>query len=299
MFVYAAGAGVIAWSLLGLIDGGWSTVWRVGRGAGRFTVLDLSFDVSRIYTLWAGVLGGIALTLSTHGTDQFLVQRLLSARSATEAARGLVLSGFIVFAQFILFLTIGVMLYAYYLQTPLPQALGRSDEILPVFVINTLPSGVAGFIVAAIVAAALSPSLNAMAATTINDFYTPYINPGADEATRMRVSKQATVAWGIVQLLVALGGQLMTRSVLDTGLSVLSLGSGPVLGAFLLGTLAPSTSERDVFAGMLVGLVLMAVIWWATPIAWTWYVLIGSLSTVVVALASARIRPSVVIGAHA
>ena len=299
MFVYAAGAGVIAWSLLSLIDGGWSTVWRVGHEAGRFTVLDLSFDVSRIYTLWAGVLGGIALTLSTHGTDQFLVQRLLSARSATEAARGLVLSGFIVFAQFILFLTIGVMLYAYYLQTPLPQPLGRTDEILPVFVINTLPSGVAGFIVAAIVAAALSPSLNAMAATTINDFYTPYINPGADEATRMRVSKQATVAWGIVQLMVALGGQLMTRSVLDAGLSVLSLGSGPVLGAFLLGTLAPSTSERDVFAGMLVGLVLMAAIWWATPIAFTWYVLIGSLSTVIVALASARLRPSAIIGAHA
>jgi solute:Na+ symporter, SSS family len=299
MFVYAAGAGVIAWSLLGLIDGGWSTVWRVGREAGRFTVLDLSFDVSRIYTLWAGVLGGIALTLSTHGTDQFLVQRLLSARSASEAARGLVLSGFIVFAQFILFLTIGVMLYTYYLQTPLPQALGRNDEILPVFVINTLPAGVAGFIVAAIVAAALSPSLNAMAATTINDFYTPYLNPGADEATRLRVSKQATVAWGIVQLAVALGGQLMTRSVLDAGLSVLSLGSGPVLGAFLLGTQAPSTAERDVFAGMLAGLVLMAVVWWATPIAWTWYVLIGSLATVLVALASSRIRPSVVTQAPA
>jgi solute:Na+ symporter, SSS family len=298
MFVYAAGAGVIAWSLLSLIDGGWATVWRVGQQAGRFTVLDLSFEPSRIYTLWAGVLGGIALTLSTHGTDQFLVQRLLSARSATEAARGLVLSGLIVFAQFILFLMIGIMLYAYYLQTPLPQALGRPDEILPVFVINTLPSGVAGFIVAAIVAAALSPSLNAMAATTINDFYTPYINPGADEATRMRVSKQATVAWGVVQLLVALGGQLMTRSVLDAGLSVLSLGSGPVLGAFLLGTLAPSTTERDVFAGMLAGLLLMAVVWGATPIAWTWYVLIGSLATMAVALISARVRAAPLVGAN-
>jgi len=290
MFVYAAGAGLIAWSLLGLIDGGWATVWRVGHEAGRFTVLDPSFDVSRAYTLWAGVLGGIALTLSTHGTDQFLVQRLLAARSADEAARGLVLSGFIVFAQFVLFLGIGVMLYAYYLQTPLPRPLTRADEILPIFVISALPPGAAGFIVAAIVAAALSPSLNAMAATTINDFYTPYINPGADEPTRMRVSKQATVAWGIVQLLVALGGQLMTRSVLDAGLSVLSLGSGPVLGAFLLGTLAPSTVERDVFAGMVVGLVVMALLWWATPIAFTWYVLMGSLTTVTVALVSARLR---------
>jgi Na+/proline symporter len=250
-----------------------------------------AIDPSRVYTIWAGVLGGIALTLSTHGTDQFLVQRLLSARSAGEASRGLVLSGFIVFAQFILFLVIGVMLYVYYLQVPLPQALGRTDEVLPVFVVSALPSGVAGFIVAAIVAAALSPSLNAMAATTINDFYLPYVNPGADEPTRMRVSKQATVAWGIVQLLVALGAQYMTRSVLDAGLSVLSLGSGPVLGAFLLGTLAPSTSERDAFAGMVAGLLVMTLVWWATPIAWTWYVLIGASATVAVALWSARSRP--------
>lgn len=291
MFVYVAGAAIIAWSLLGAIDGGWDTVARVGREAGRFTVLDLSPDVSRVYTLWAGVLGGIALTLSTHGTDQFLVQRLLSARSAAEASRGLVLSGFIVFAQFILFLLIGAMLYAYYLQAPLPQPLSRTDEILPVFVVNTLPSGVAGFIVAAIVAAALSPSLNAMAATTINDFYLPYINPSADEAKRLRISKQATVAWGIVQLFVALGAQFMARSVLDAGLSVLSLGSGAVLGAFLLGTLAPSTSERDAFRGMVAGLLVMAFVWWGTPIAWTWYVLIGAITTVGVAWASARLRP--------
>lgn len=291
MFVYLAGAAIIAWYLLGAIDGGWAAVARAGREAGRFTVLDPSFDPTRVYTLWAGVLGGIALTLSTHGTDQFLVQRLLSARSAREASSGLVLSGFIVFAQFILFLVIGVMLYAYYLQTPLPQPLARTDEVLPIFVVSALPSGVAGFIVAAIVAAALSPSLNAMAATTINDFYVPYVNPGADEARRMRLSKQATVLWGIVQLLVALAAQSMARSVLEAGLSVLSLGSGAVLGAFLLGTLAPSVREREAFAGMLAGLAVMAVVWGATPVAWTWYVLIGAVTTVSVALVASRLRP--------
>jgi solute:Na+ symporter, SSS family len=292
MFVYAAGAGVIAWSLLRQVPGGWDAVVQLGRETGRFTTFDLSLDPSRIYTLWAGLLGGVALTLSTHGTDQFLVQRLLSARSAREASTGLILSGFIVFAQFILFLLIGVMLYAYFQQTPLPQPLGRADEVLPLFVVSALPSGVAGFIVAAIVAAALSPSLNAMAATTLTDFYTPYVNPGADEETRMRVSKQATVAWGIVQLAVALAAQFMARSVLDAGLSVLSLASGPVLGAFLLGTLSSTARERDVFAGMLAGLLMMAVVWLATPIAWTWYVLIGATTTVAVAWLSRAALPS-------
>jgi Na+/proline symporter len=240
-------------------------------------------DITRTYTLWAGIFGGVALTLSTHGTDQYLVQRLLSARSARAASTGLVLSGFIVFAQFILFLLIGVMLATFYMQAPLPQPLTRTDEVLPLFVVTTLPSGVAGFIVSAIVAAALSPSLNAMAATTLTDFYLPFVNPGADEATRMRVSRLATIAWGVVQLGVALAAQLMARSVLDAGLSVLSLGSGPVLGAFLLGTLSRSMREQDVFAGMVVGLLVMAGVWWTTPIAFTWYVLIGATATVVVA----------------
>jgi SSS family solute:Na+ symporter len=203
----------------------------------------------------------------------------------------LILSGFIVFAQFILFLLIGVMLYAYYLQAPLPQPLARADQILPVFVVNELSNGLAGFIVAAIVAAALSPSLNAMAATTVSDFYLPYVNPAADQATQMRVSKQATVAWGIVQLAVAVGAQFMERSVLDAGLAVLGFASGAVLGAFLLGTLVPSVNERDTFAGMIAGLIVMTAVWWDGSIAFTWYVLIGSVTTCIVAVASSLIRP--------
>lgn len=291
MFVYIAGAGAVAIALLGRINGGWAEVMRVGSETGRFVMLDTSFDFSRAYTLWAGLLGGVALTLSTHGTDQYLVQRLLSAKSQKAASTGLILSGFIVFAQFILFLMIGVMLYTHYQQVPLPQALDRTDQILPIFVVSELKNGLAGFIVAAIVAAALSPSLNAMAATTVSDFYLPYINPNADQDTQMRVSKQATVAWGVVQLAVAIGAQFMNRSVLDAGLAVLSFASGAVLGAFLLGTLAPSIRERDTFAGMIAGLVVMTVVWWATPIAFTWYVLIGAVTTCVVAFVGRAASP--------
>jgi Na+/proline symporter len=192
----------------------------------------------------------------------------------------------------VLFLMIGVMLFAFYLQQPAPPALSRTDEILPYFVVSQLTNGLAGFIVAAIVAAALSPSLNAMASTTVSDFYLPYINPGADQQTQMLVSKRATVAWGVVQLLVAIGAQFMARSVLDAGLSVLSFASGAVLGAFLLGTLTTTVKERDAFAGMIAGLAVMSVVWWFTPIAFTWYVLIGAVTTTVVALVSSRVLPA-------
>jgi SSS family transporter len=283
MFVYIAGAAAVAVVLLNRIPGGWTTVLHAGAAAGKFAVFDLAFDFSRPYTLWAGLLGGVALTLATHGTDQFLVQRLLSARSAHEAARGLVLSGFIVFAQFVVFLMIGVMLFVYYQQHPLPRPLTRTDEILPIFVVSSLSHGLAGFIVAAIVAAALSPSLNAMASTTVNDFYLRYVNPAADQATQMRVSRRATVGWGLVQLLIALGAQWMDRSVLDAGLAVLSFASGAVLGAFLLGTLTPRIREREVVIGMIAGLATMTAVWGWTSVAFTWYVFIGAVTTCVVA----------------
>ena len=292
MFIYILGAGAVAIALLNRIDGGWAEVLRVGTDTGRFVWVDTTLDFSVPYTIWAGLLGGVALTLSTHGTDQFLVQRLLSARNQQAAARGLVLSGFIVFAQFILFLLIGVMLFTYYQQVPLPQPLTRTDQILPIFVVNELRNGLAGFIIAAIVAAALSPSLNAMAATTVTDFYLPYVNPTADQATQMRISKRATVAWGAVQLSVAVGAQFMNRSVLDAGLAVLSFASGSVLGAFLLGTLVPAVRERDTFAGMIAGLVVMTAVWWATAVAFTWYVLIGATTTCIVALLSRAVSPS-------
>ncbi len=226
MFVYVAGAAVVFMSLLWSIPGGWAEVIRTGDLAGKFRVFDFAMSASTVYTLWSGVIGGMALTLATHGTDQFLVQRLLSARSAREASAGLVLSGVVVLLQFVLFLLIGVMLYVYYAGRPLPAPLARADEILPLFIVNSLSHGAAGFIVAAIVAAALSPSLNAMAATTVNDFYVKYWRPDAPDTQLLRVSRLATIFWGIVQIVVALLAERMDRSVLDAGLAVLSFASG-------------------------------------------------------------------------
>lgn len=283
MFVYLAGALLVFNALLGQIPGGWSEVVRIGAAAGKFRVFDFSPSWSIVYTFWAGLIGGVALTLSTHGTDQFLVQRLLSARSSRHASAGLMLSGFLVMAQFVLFLIIGIMLYAFYQRVPLPHPLARPDELLPTFIVSSLTHGRAGFIVAAIVAAALSPSLNAMAATTVNDFYLKYVRPAAQQPELMRVSYIATVFWGIVQVGVALGAQYMDRTVLDAGLAVLSFASGSVLGAFLLGVLSPNVRQRETIIGMVAGLATMTFVWQRTTVAWTWYVFIGAATTCVIA----------------
>jgi SSS family transporter len=290
MFIYVAGAFVIFFALLQQVDGGWAAIAAAGEAAGKFTIFDFTPDPTKVYTFWSAMLGGVALTLSTHGTDQYLVQRLLSAKSARGAASGLILSGIIVLAQFALFLVIGVMLFAFYQQQPLPRPLASNDEVLPLFVVNSLSHGAAGFIVAAIIAAALSPSINALAATTVNDFYLKYIRPNADQDTLMRVSKRATIFWGVAQIAVALGAQWI-RSVLDTGLAVLSLSAGPVLGAFLAGVLTRRIGSRAMIAGMLAGIVVMMTVWWTAATAWTWYAFVGSTTTFAVALAASYVLP--------
>jgi solute:Na+ symporter, SSS family len=284
MFVYVGGALVVFFGLLTLIPGGWGEVVRSAGATGHFQVLDFSTDPKRAYTFWAGLFGGIALTLATHGTDQFLVQRLLSARSLKGAASGLILSGVLVLAQFVLFLVIGAMLYTFYQHTPLPRPLSRTDEVLPLFVVTSLPQGVSGFIVAAIVAAALSPSINSLAATTVNDFYLKYVRPDADEKTLMRVARTATIGWGVAQIVVALAAQGVTQSVLDSGLSVLSLAAGPVLGAFLTGVLTTRVRSGAMLAGMAAGAVVLAWVWITDAYAFTWYALTGAAVTGGVAL---------------
>lgn len=289
MFIYVGGALIVFFGLLRLIPGGWEEVTRVG--AGHFQVLDFSTDPTVVYTFWAGLLGGIALTLATHGTDQFLVQRLLSARSAKHASAGLVLSGVIVFAQFTLFLVIGVMLYTFYQGTPLPRELTRADEVLPLFVITSLPHGISGFIVAAIVAAALSPSINSMAATTVNDFYVKYVRPDADEPTLMRVSRHATIFWGVAQIAVAVAAQWITRSVLDAGLGVLSLAAGPVLGAFLIGVFTRRVGSNAMLVGMVSGVAVLAWVWATGATGWSWYALIGATVTMAMAALASTFVP--------
>ncbi|MCR4375788.1 MAG: efflux RND transporter periplasmic adaptor subunit [Acidobacteria bacterium] len=285
MFVYLAGALIVFWFALAGVPGGLAEVLDFGAATGRFTMFDLRLDFFRAYTFWAGLVGGVALTLATHGTDQFLVQRLLTARSQQQAQVGLSLSGILVFLQFGLFLLIGVALAAFYQQAGAPE-LTRADMLIPTFVRDHVPAGLAGFVVAAIVAAALSPSINSLAATTVNDFYLKYWQPAADDRQMLRVAHRATIGWGAVQIGIALLATRLNQSVLDAGLAVLGLGAGPVLGAFLVAVMRRRVRPWPVAIAMLVSWVTVFSVWAFTAVAWPWYAAIGASLTVVLSLVS-------------
>jgi len=292
MFVYLAGALVCLVALARALPRGIGATLTEAAAAGKLQVLDLSSDLSQPLTLWAGLIGGAFLTLATHGTDHYLVQRLLVARSQRDASLGLVLSGLLVLAQFALFLCLGTLLWAHYGG----HHFARSDDVLPHFVSTELPGGLLGFILAAIVAAALSPSLNSMASTTVRDFWLPYVSPRLDEAGQFRIARLSTIAWGVVQMGVALLAQDVD-SALSAGLAALGYASGPTVGAFLLGVLASRADARGTLLGMLAGLASCLAagpgaptIFGAPGAGWTWNVALGAGVTFVVGLAASRGR---------
>ena len=294
MFVYLAGAIVCLVAVIRLLPMSVGDALTAAAAAGKLQVWNTAFDFTQPFTLLAGVVGGVFLTLATHGTDHYLVQRLLVARSRRDAAVGLTLSGFLVLAQFALFLLLGTLLWTYYQG----RTFAREDEVLPTFVAAALPGGWTGFILAAIVAAALSPSLNSMASATVRDFYLPYVRPQADEAQQMRVGRIFTIVWGVFQIGVAVLARNVD-SALQAGLAALGYASGPTVGAFLLGLLSRRAHTTGTLVGMIVGLLvslltgMLAQPLFGIPgVAWTWNVAVGACTTVVVGeLTSALVRP--------
>lgn len=283
MFVYLLGALVCFVAVARSLPLGVLGTLREAAAAGQLRVIDASSSLTEPYTLWAGLLGGMFLTLATHGTDHYLVQRLLVARSRGAASAGLVLSGILVLAQFALFLTLGTLLFAHYGG----RTFARGDLVLPTFASTELPGALTGVILAAIVAAALSPSLNSMASATVRDFYLPYVRPLATDAQQMRVGRVFTVIWGLAQIGVALLAQDLD-SALQAGLAALSYASGPTVGAFLLGVLTTRATSRGTMIGMVMGLLgslavgqLLAPWLFGKPgVAWTWNVAVGTILTV-------------------
>ncbi len=322
--IYIGGAIAAAIVLANQIDGGFSGAAAIGEQFQKFTLFDwgfrdtnynipipflsdgfqfsLPFDFTKTFTFWAGLIGGCFLTMSTHGTDQYLVQRYLCTDKPSRASLALLSSGAVVLGQFIGFLFIGVLLFAFYAPFNSPEyatATGAfpfagGDKVFPDFITKFMPSGLSGLVVAAIFAAALSSSLNSIAATAINDLYKPFAKDKSDKHL-LKIAGWLTVIIGFVQIAVALIVMKQQRSALDSALSIASLINGPILGVFLVGTFVKKANQTHALIGMLTSLSVMSFLLYlefvkrfgfapdATPIAWTWYVLFGSLITLTVA----------------
>lgn len=275
--LYLTGSVAAFLLLLQKIPGGWPEVTYVAAvSGGKLRILDFAFSLTKSYTFWAGILGGTFLTMASHGTDQTLVQRLLAARNKRDSKTALLASGVIVFMQFALFLVMGVMLFVFVQHGALQNPGGDPDRLYPQFVVHHLPVGVTGLVLASIFAVAMSNasgSLNSLASSSIIDIGKRRSDEGTQPVGPSRIT---TLAWGIV---LALLGLIHWGPVLVAGLTITSITYGAMLGVFLLGTWNRCANETGALLGFVAGLVFMLGVARFTPLAWTWYVFVGTTVT--------------------
>jgi SSS family transporter len=285
--IYMLGAAAAAAIILDITPGGLQEVLRFAAVEQKLQIFD--FDTSLFkptMTFWAGLAGGAFLTAATHGTDQLMVQRYLSARNQSEASLALGISGFVVLLQFAMFLLIGIGLVSLFgsLGDVAETSALKNDQLFAYFIVNYMPVGLLGLTLAAVFAAAmstLSSSLNSSAAAFINDLYLPLRRNETDERSKLRAGQAATVAFGVLQTSLAiLFGLVGTdESTVSNVLKISGFAIGPVLGLYFLAVFAPRVAQRAALSGFIAGVAILSFVAMATPVYWAWYAMLGSLAT--------------------
>lgn len=311
--VYLLG-GVAALALIGNgVDGGWAAIFDRAGDAGKLTMFDPYLGFDRPHTILAGLIGGAFLSMASHGADQLIVQRLLASANLRDARLSIIGSGIVVILQFALFLVIGLGLWAFYDARTFPT----SDVIFPRFIVEVMPPGLTGLVIAAILAAAMSTvsgSLNSLSAATTHDIYLPLTKRPLDEQQKLAVGKRFTLVWAAILI----GGALLYREqgtpVVVIALAIASFTYGGLLGGFFLAILWKRAIQRDAITAMSLAIGIMAIVvfskpllgWfakrgvqdsvsWLEPlsrIAWPWYVLIGTSITLIAGILSSYTHAS-------
>jgi len=286
-----------------LVSGGWSTIMPAASAAGKLQIVDWYTGFDRPYTIYAGLIGGAFLSMASHGADQLIVQRLLSAKSLRDARIALIGSGVAVIAQFALFLMLGISLWAFYKGEVFPIP----DAIFPTFIVDHMPHGLIGLLLAAVLAATMSThsgAINSLAAASTHDIYLPLTKRSADDPNTLRVGRILAFIWGVVLT----GGALLfpqnpKLSIVVIALSIASFTYGALLGGFFLAIFWKRARQPDAILGMSIGILAMTVVVFAkqfiaafpaltsllgpiSTIAWPWYVLIGTTITLFVGILS-------------
>ena len=286
MFIYLGGAILAAIYLLNFIPGGWNSITSLALAENKLSIFNFGFEngiagfFTQPYTLLGGLIGGAFLSMASHGTDQLIVQRLLSTKNLRDGQKAIIGSGIIVIIQFAIFLLVGVMLFAYYGQVDV-----KSDEIFPMFIINVLPPGVSGIIIAGLFAAAMSTlagSMTSLASSTMHDLYIPFFGKNLDDQKQLRISRMFTIFWAGMLVIAAVFFMGSSRAVVEIALSIASFTYGGLLGTFLLGILNKKAKQEDALAGFVAGVFIMISVISLNLVAWTWYTFIGVIATLLI-----------------
>ena len=284
MFIYLGGAIIALYFLVyHFLPNGFDSIFNNPQIAAKLSIFNLGFDsgfsgfFKQPYTLIGGIVGGAFLSMASHGTDQLIVQRLLTTKNLKSAQKAIIGSGILVIFQFALFLLLGVALYAFYGQLNM-----RSDEIFPSFIITKLPSPFSGIIIAGLFAAAMSTlagSISSLSSSTMLDLYRP-LHKSLDVKKELLISRLVTIMWAVLLVGAALFFMNTSHTVVELALSIASFTYGGLLGTFMLGLFVKKAKQEDALAGFTSGIFIMVTVISLQLVGWTWYTLIGVIGTI-------------------
>jgi len=295
--IYIAGAIFAFGVIINDLPHGWSDYQQFAVTHHKLTMFDFEWNLASTYTFWAGLVGGMFLSMATHGADQLMIQRYLGARNQKDAAKALGISGFVVFAQFALFLLLGIALAAFYTTFPPATPFQKPDEVFASFIIDHLPVGIKGLTLAAVFAAAMSTLSSSLSSTTsalVNDFYLPLTSTTKQQTELVKLSRLFTALFGIAQISVGIASQSISNSVVGSVLAIAGISTGLILGIFYLATFSKRTSQASALLGFVVGLgvVLYVAFEMKDQVAWPWYTLIGATTVFLVGIAASQFLPA-------
>jgi solute:Na+ symporter, SSS family len=240
-------------------------IFEIASANNKFSLGNFGASLSQS-TFWVVLVYGLFINLQNYGIDQNFVQRYMATNSDRKAKSSALFGALLYVPVSVIFFYIGTALYAYYTAMPelLPAELhqaGRGDKVFPHFIVNGLPSGITGLLIAAIFAAGMSTvstSLNSTATIILTDYYQRYINKDAGESQSMAVLYSSSIVMGFLGVLIAIT-LVGVESVLDAWWSLASIFSGGMLGLFLLAFLSRKVRRIDAIAGVIAG--VLVIIW--------------------------------------
>ncbi len=284
MFIYLGGALLSLYFLIyQFLPDGFNSIILAAQPENKLNVINLNFGnslaefFSKPYTLPSGILGGAFLSMASHGTDQLIVQRLLSIKNLKEARKAIVGSGIVVILQFVIFMLVGAALFAYYGKLNI-----RSDEIFPKFIIENIPSPFSGVIIAGLFAAAMSTlagSISALSSSTMLDIYQAF-KKNRVVKNDLKISRLFTIFWAVMLIFAALIFMNSPQTVVELALSIASFTYGGLLGTFMLGLFVKRAKQEDAIAAFTGGIFIMVTVISLKLTAWTWYTIIGVTATI-------------------
>ncbi len=298
MTIYIGGAILAAVIIVNRLPDGLSSILSWASFEDKFQWLNVGSNlslknfISNPYTFFTALTAGAIFSFASHGIDQLIVQRVLTCKDKISGQKAIIVSGFAVFIQFLLFLIIGIMLFAFYEgQTPQELGLTRADGIFPKFIVEEMPVGISGLIVAALFAAAmstLSSSLSSLSSAAVLDIYVPLVGKSKSESELLRTSKMVTLGWGVILVFVSLCFIGLKGTVVEVALGIASYTYGGLLGVFILGLFFKKSSQRDAIIGFVTALVVMTVVIRTVQIAWPLYTVVGSITAVFAGILSGK-----------